>query len=368
MKVSVTQQALAYGLSLVIRAVPPKSTLPVLGNILLSTDNGRLKLCATDLSMGVTAWIGAKIEGEGAVTLPARTLTDLVSTLPADMVNMSLNERMQSIDLVCGKSKTSIKGIDAHEFPPMPFPDLESGIIVNGKALAEMIAQVAFSASDDTARPVLTGVQVVLENGKLTMAAADGFRPGFNSMVIPDNTAKANMIVPASALKEVARIAGDEAVTLCPGNGSVVFHLASAEIASQLIEGNYPDIFQIVPKAHKNRAIVGVAALAKAVRQAEIFARQGAGIAKLKIGAGKVEVTGESDETGQNVADVEADTTGDEIEIAFNVRFLREALDAMRAAQVIIETSTPVTPGVFKTQDDDSSFRHVIMPMHLSGG
>ena len=163
MKVSVLQENLAHGLNIVSRAVSPRSTLPVLANVLVATDEGRLRLSATNLELGITCWIGAKIEEEGSTTVPARTFTDLVSTWPNDRVEMSLNVRTQTLNVHCGASDTDIKCIDAQEFPPMPVPDLSNGIQLNVADFREMIQQVVFAASTDEARPVLTGVHLVCE-------------------------------------------------------------------------------------------------------------------------------------------------------------------------------------------------------------
>ena len=160
MKVFVNQQQLAHSVSIVSRAVSPRSTLPVLSNILIKTDNGRLRLSATNLELGITCWMGAKVEGEGAITVPSRTFTDLVSNLPNEDVTLTLDMNTRTLNLRCGTSTTDIKGIDAEEFPPIPEPDLSTGIPLNVENFKEMIHQVAFAASTDEARPVLTGVHL----------------------------------------------------------------------------------------------------------------------------------------------------------------------------------------------------------------
>ncbi|MBT7818725.1 MAG: DNA polymerase III subunit beta, partial [Chloroflexi bacterium] len=176
MKVSVLQENLAQGLGIVSRAVSSRSTLPVLANILVKTEDGRLRLSATNLEIGITCWIGAKIEEEGSTTVPSRTFSDLVGTLPNAQVDMSLNTQSQNLNVNSGPSNTDIKCIDSQEFPPMPKPELDGGAEFNVKDLKEIIRQVVFSASTDDARPVLTGVLLVIEGNKLIMAAADGFR------------------------------------------------------------------------------------------------------------------------------------------------------------------------------------------------
>src|SRR5512139_2426844 len=176
MKVTVLQENLARGLSIVSRAVSPRSTLPVLSNILIASDEGRLRLSATNLELGITCWIAARIDEEGSTTVPARTFADLVNTLPGDQVQLSLDVKTQTLHVKGGTSNNDIKCIDAQEFPPLPVPELDGAIQLNVMDFKEMIQQVAFSASTDEARPVLMGVLMNVEKDRVTMAAADGFR------------------------------------------------------------------------------------------------------------------------------------------------------------------------------------------------
>ncbi|HRE28006.1 MAG TPA: hypothetical protein PK954_15305, partial [Anaerolineales bacterium] len=163
MKFTCLQDNLSKGLGIVSRAVSARSTLPVLGNILLATDNAQIRLSATNLELAVTCWIGAKIEDEGSVTLPAKTLVDLVNTLPGEPVSLALTARTQTVNLNCGRIKASIKGIDAQEFPSIPPADLDKSIQLNVEDLRSMIQSVIFAAATDETRPVLTGVLARLE-------------------------------------------------------------------------------------------------------------------------------------------------------------------------------------------------------------
>ena len=375
MKISVLQENLAHGLNVVARAVSPRSTLPVLANILMATDEGRLRLSATNLEMGITCWIGAKIEEEGSTTVPARTFNDLVSTLPNDRVEMSLNVRTQTLNVRSSTSNTDIKCIDAQEFPPMPVPDLSQGIALNVGDLKEMIQQVAFAASKDEARPVLTGVQLVVNGNRMTLSAADGFRLSVRRAELSNPVPRpTSAIIPARALGELARIStdGDQSLimVLPPSRGQVIFHMKDSELVSQLIEGSYPDLEQVVPRSYKTRSVIGTAQFLKACKQAEIFAREGSHIARIHIqpGAelkpGKIEITGQSEETGFNQADMDATVEGPGLLIAFNVGFLREVLDVIKTPNVVLETNTDTSPGVLRPVGEDN-FLHVIMPMHL---
>ncbi len=375
MKVTVLQENLAHGLSIVSRAVSPRSTLPVLANILVATDEGRLRLSATNLELGITCWIGAKIEEDGSTTVPARTFTDLVSTLPTDRIDISLNVRTQTLNVRSTSSNTDIKCIDAQEFPPMPVPDLGEAIQINIADLKEMIQQVVFAASSDDARPVLTGVSLEVQDNRITMQAADGFRLSVRHAELSSPVARPiKTIIPARALSELARVASDGnqmvSMGLMPSRGQVIFHMKDVELASQLIEGAYPDLEQVIPRSYQTRSVLSTTAFLKACKQAEIFAREGSHIARIHIAPGgsmepgTVEISGQSEETGSNETVLDASIEGDELTIAFNVRFLREILDVIHTPNVVLETNVDTTPGVLRPVGEDN-FLHVIMPMHL---
>ena len=375
MKVSVLQENLAQGLNVVSRAVSARSTFPILANVLVSAEEGRLKLAATDREMGITCWIGAKIQEPGATTVPARTFSDLVTTFPNETIEMELAVRTQTLHLRAGRSNAEIKGIDAEEFPPMPEPDKSGGVELGAGDFKEMIQQVVFAASRDEARPVLTGVLITVEGKTMTMAAADGFRLSVRKTELKsaaDQPMRA--IVPGRALNEVARIATDDkeqiSMTLPPGRGQVIFRLKNAELRCQLVEGAFPEYQQIIPDGYKTRTVVSTEAFLKAAKQAEIFARESSHIARLDIkpGEGKapgtMEISAQSEETGSNDSKVDASVEGGPILIAFNVRFLREVLDVMKTPNVALETSAAAAPGVVRPMGDED-FLHVIMPMHL---
>ena len=376
MKVTVLQENLARGLGTVSKAVSPRSTLPVLANVLIASDEGRLRLSATNLEMGITCWIPARIEEEGSTTVPARTFSDLVSTLPSDQVLLKLDTQTQTLNVRGGTSTNDIKCIDSQEFPPMPVPDFDGAVQINVGDFREMIHQVAFAASSDEARPVLMGVLVQVDKDKLTMAAADGFRLSVRKAVLSTpSSAPVSAIVPAQALKELARVATDSEepiyMVLPKGRGQVVFRVKDVEVVSQLIDGTFPDFQQIIPRSYKSRTLVSTSSLLKACKQAEIFAREGSNVARLNIKTAQsdmqpseVEISATSEETGKNETIVEATVDGSGLLIAFNVKFLREALEVIRTPNVALETSAPNAPGVVKPVGDDQ-FLHVIMPMHL---
>jgi len=375
MKVSCLQENLSKGLSIVGRAVSPRSTLPVLGNVLLATDAGRLKLSATNLEIGINCWIGAKVEEEGATTVPARTLVDLVNALPPEQVDLELIVRTQTLNLHAGRSEANIKGIDAQEFPIVAVPEGEGGIPIEASVLRTAIEQVAFAAATDESRPILTGVLAKFEESQLTLAAADGFRLSVRTIPLPQSIPDPfSIIIPARALVELGRISGEQkepiAITVTPTRNQVLFQLTDIVLVSQLIDGNFPDYRQIIPREYTTHTVVDTALFLKACKTALIFARDAALIGRVHIRPGSelapgyVVVSATSAETGDDVSELDASIEGDEIEIAFNIKYLIDVLSVAATPQVALDTTTSSSPGVIRPVGD-VDFTHVIMPMHL---
>lgn len=375
MKVSCLQENLAKGLGVVSRAVSTRSTLPVLANVLVATDNGRLKLSATNLEIVVTCWVGAKVEEEGATTVPARTFSDLVGALPAERVDLLLNKQSQTLHISCARTEANIKGIDAQEFPLVPEPDPKNRIRVETDVFKQMIGQVALSAATDDTRPTLTGVSTRFEGSQVLMVATDGFRLSLRSAQIPGYVeVPFSVIIPARALSELARIASDDTeaiyISLPEGRNQIIFDMDNIVLVSQLIDGNFPDYTPIIPKRHSTRTVVGTADFRKACRTAEIFARESSHTARVRVEPGDEIMPGHatiaatSAETGDNVAQIDASVEGEPVEIAFNVKYMTDVLNVIDTPQVALETTSPMEPGVLKPVGDND-FVHIIMPMHF---
>lgn len=377
MKATVQQQQLAHGVSTVSRAVTSRSTLAVLSNILIKTDNGRLRLSATNLELGISAWIGAKVEEEGAITVPSRTFVDLVSNLPNEEVTLTVDERTQSLNVKCGTLNTDIKGISADEFPPMPSPDLDDAIAMNVENFKEQIQQVVFAAATDDARPNLTGVQMMFEANTLEMAATDGYRISIAKTEMAqkvDQDFKA--LVPARALSELSRIAsdGDEALMVAfpSGRGQVIFHMKDIELVSQLIEGAFPNYAAIIPPSFKTHTVLSTAQLLKACKQTEIIAREGSYIANFDIQPevdgekrSVLEISAHSEQTGSSEVVVDASIDGVPLLISFNIKLFREALEVIKSPNVIFETNAAHTLGMLHGVGDEK-FVHIIMPINTA--
>jgi DNA polymerase-3 subunit beta len=292
MKLSCLQENLNRGLGIVGRAVATRTTLPITNNVLLATDEGRLKLVATNLEMAISCWIGATIEDEGAITVPARLLTEFVSSLPSDTINVALSPQTKTLGLKCARFEARISGIDAKDFPPIP--SVEEGITtkVEVESLRQAINQVVFAAATEESRPVLTGVCARFENDSLTLAAADGFRLAVYKLSTTGKVSeKTEVIIPARTLSELNRLIADQEeaveIMLNPNKSQVLFRLKkkdlniNIELVSQLVQGTFPNYAQLIPQSYNTRVIVHVAEFLRATRTASIFARDGSGIVRL---------------------------------------------------------------------------------------
>jgi len=376
MKVSVLQENLAKGLSIVGRAVPTRPTMQVLANVQLETEEGRLKLAATNLELGITAWIGAKIEEDGAITIPARTFIDLVNTLSRERVDLDLNVRSQTLRVHCGATNSNIKGIDANEFPLIPQAGDDPGIAIPGAVLREMITQPVFSAATDDNRPILTGVYTRVTPEKMVMAAADGYRLSVRTAPLEIGAPQPfEMIIPARTLSELARIICDEdeevLVSIPRGRNQVIFHLKNVDVASTLLDGKFPDYDAIIPKSFSTSTVAYTADLLTACKRADIFARDVNNNAKVTItpadspsAPGLIRLSATSTERGDADAIVDATIQGDVQEISFNVRYLIDVLNVVKEEQVVLQSNGPTAPGVIRPVGRDD-FTHVIMPMSV---
>lgn len=377
MRLVCTQRALVEGLAIVERAVPSKSPLPVLSNVLLATDEGRLKLVANNLEMAITAWIGAEIADEGTVTLPARLLSDFVSSLMGGDIQMALKPGTKTMNLKCGRYEANINGIDAEDFPAVPSVGEGPRCEIAARTLRTAISQAAFAAATDETRPVLSGVLVTLQGEELTLAAADGFRLAVRTVPLATPLAeKLAMLVPARTLLELGRILPDseDAVVIAatPNQNQVMFQVPNILVVSRLIEGQFPDYQRIIPQNYQTRVVLPVAEFLQAAKTAAVFSRDNSNIVRLAIkpsgeelAPGRVDVQATSAEMGDNVGQLDGSVEGEETQIAFNVRYLRDALEAVSSGEVALEITGPTSPGLLKPVSG-SGHLHVIMPMHVA--
>ena len=380
MKISCLQENLSRGLAVVGRAVASRATLPVTQNVLLSVDQSMLKLSATNLEIAMTTWVGAMIEEEGSITVPARLLTEFVNSLPNDKIDLELDEGSGLLHISSGNSDAHINITDAAEFPPIP--TVEDGVAaeVDPLVLKSAITRVAFAAATEESRPVLTGVEVKLDESTFTMAAADGFRLAVQNgtllKAVPDEV---SVIIPARTMNELNRLIGDREepveILMTPEKGQVMFRIRggdTVEIVSQLLQGTFPNYEQLIPQSYTTRAVMDLPTVLRAARTASIFARDGSNIIRMHLMPAeadteppKVEISARSEEVGDNEDTVDLDEIeGEEGKIAFNSRYLLDVLAVLEKGKVALETTTSSSPGVFKPTDSDD-YIHVVMPMFV---
>jgi DNA polymerase-3 subunit beta len=374
-KITCKQQDLSRGLSTVGHAVSSRSTLPILSNILLATDNGRLRLYATNLEIGINCWIDADIQEDGSTTVPAKLISDLVNSLPQAPVDLSVPEDSHLMTIKSSRSTAEIKGMDASEFPLSPNTEgSDPAVVLDASQLKEMISEVAFAAGEDDSRPVLTGVVMQVSTGKVTFAAADSFRLAVRSSALTgDSTLRNDIIIPAKTLTELARILPSEGTVemiVTPNRSQVLFHTENVDLLSRLIEGTFPNFRQIIPKEHTTRAVVETKEFAAAVRSVAPFARDSSNITRIKINgggsegmeAGTLTIEATAEDVGNNVSTINAAVDGPEQQIIFNVKYLAEVLSVLDTPEVALEVSSAARPGVIKPISS-ADYTYVIMPM-----
>jgi DNA polymerase III subunit beta len=384
-KLTCTQEDLNSGLGIVGRAVATRTTIPITNNILIETDQSRLKLVATNLEMAISCWIGAKVEEEGTITVPARLLTEFVNSLPKEKVvnkeimpesvELSIAPKSKTVALKCARYEARISGMDSKDFPPIP--TVEQGITTSIRIndLRQAITQVAFAAATDESRPVLTGVDAKFEGSTLTLAAADGFRLAvFKLNIATAVSQKIEVIIPGKTLTELNRLMTDQEepveVNINPNRSQILFKLKNTELVSQLLQGTFPQYEQLIPQSTGTRAIVDVAEFLRATKTASIFARDSTGIVRIivspggELTPGKMTISARSEEIGEDKGDVDAIVQGAEAKIAFNCKYLTDVLNVLKETQVTLETTSPSSPGVIKPVGAEN-YIHVVMPMFV---
>jgi len=366
LKCSLLRENLQKAIPAVSRLVSAKSALPVLQNILLRTENGRLKLAATDLEMGITYLVGAKIDRNGDITVPSKILTEFISQNTDDKLEFEVVD--DSLKISSEKYQANLRGIDAKEFPLIP--ELKSAELFNleASALREAISQVVFSAAQDESRPVLSGVLFKIKDATLKMVATDSYRLAEKTIELPNKVkGEVSLIVPSRALLELARILGpiEGKVAIASSENQILFSVADeVQLISRLIEGQFPAYEQIIPKESETRAVFATNDLAAGVRVASIFARESANNVKLSLlpEAGVLNISATTLQVGENTSKISGEITGKENEISFNCKFVLDVLAVIKDEKVALEIAGKLSPGVIKPVDK-KDYVYIIMPL-----
>lgn len=373
--ITIARVALAEALNAVGKASAERTTLPILASVLLFNQEFRLKVSATDLEVGLTAWENLEsYDGSFQMALPAKTLTDMVNTLTDSNVELQADYVKMQVVLKSGGFKATIKGLDAQEFPPMPEFDGSGDLVgFDLKAFKQDIASVIYCASKDDSRPVLKGVMIDLgyaDGFGIIMAATDGFR--LVELKRPTDAGKRinrrAVIIPADSFRDFARIAKSGEVELqIIGVNHVIIRAGNIELVSQLIDGNFPDYRQIVPKKFTITSQVDRSELIQACRQASVIARDGNSSVRLCVQPSQIGVVAQAEQTGALETNVTANTVfdgGENLDITFNVNFLREALESMTTKNVFLRINAVNTPMMI-TPEGDEDYTCVLMPLYV---
>ncbi len=379
MRVSCLQENLQRALGRVARAVASRTALPVLSNVLIATDDGRIRIAATNLEIGVTTWIDGNIEEEGRITVDARLLGEFVNTLPAGTVNLNVDQTRFSLTVQSGRDKAAINGIDAEDFPVLPSITEECfSVELDAQRLRESINLIEFAAATDESRPILAGVLTHMDGETMMLASSDGFRMAVNESPLDQQVPeRQDIIVPARSYRELSRIIGDfdEPIRLAitPNRSQVLARLGDTEWVSRLIDGTFPDIKQIVPKEFATRIDLSREALLNAVRRAGYFARENNDVVRFTVQPGEddltpgsVEISANAAERGNSQSFVDASVTGPAIQIAFNGRYLVDVLSVLKHGQVMFGFNGANQAGVIRPSGVEA-YSHVIMPMVIGG-
>ena len=364
MELTVTQENFARALSAVGRVASTKTQLPILSNILLRTDGNRLLVAATNLEVATTQYIGAKIAKAGAITVPARLISEFVSSLPKDSIELKVVNN--NIHLKSGNYTSVINGVIADDFPELPTINEKSSInySINIEDFKQAVSQTIITASSDSTRPVLTGVYWHSHNGQLYLAATDGYRLSERRLV--ETTSEVAAIIPVQTLQEVLRTIVDDSdtVDILFDETQVRFRINEAEIISRLVDGNFPDYRQLIPKKSDITAVVDKQEFVRVTKIAGLFARESGGSVTVTVDDDKKTVSLHSiaSEMGENTSELAASVTGAG-QVTLNSRYLAEALSVLEDEEIEFSFSGKLSPCILKSTKKDTNYYHVIMPL-----
>lgn len=371
LKVTILQQDLLPKLQSVSRSVGIRATLPVLANILIETESGKLKLSATNLELGVVKLVKAQVSEEGSVTVPAKTFLEIISSLNNnELILESSNEQLK----VSSKNfAATINGISASEFPAIPLAS-EEGILLDGKLLAATLPEITFAAAADEGRPILTGILTEIKKDSLELVATDGFRLAHKTVVLESGEQNFKALIPRRTFEEVVRLISEDLgaeegekveISTSENQNQMIFKIGQTQLSSRLIEGQFPSWEKIVPQKFENRTIVERSEALKAVKLASIFAKDNANVVKFETKDNALKIVSEAKELGAQETEIDAQVEGLPITIAFNARYLLDVLSAATRSQIAIEFSGNLSPALVKPIGEDE-LEYVIMPIRLS--
>lgn len=361
MKLKVTQENLNKALGLVARVASTRGTLPILSNVLLKIEGNRLHVSATNLDIAISCELGAQVQSEGSLTVPARLLQDFVGSLPAGVIELEQDE--QRLKVTTESYKSVINGVSAEEFPVMPAIDSGTSWTISGPLLKKALQQVLIAASNDESRPVLTGVYFHEVDGVLFAAATDSYRLAEKRLM--EIKEKIQLLIPATALHDVLRIINDfdGDIAIVHDDQQVQFRAGDVELVARLIEGNYPDYRKLIPASFATTATMPRAELVNITKVSSLFARESAGSIVVSVDepSESIWMHAVASQLGENNATVKVDAKGSG-SITLNSRYLLDALQVMEAKTVQVGFNGKLEAVMLNSTEADD-YLHIIMPL-----
>jgi DNA polymerase-3 subunit beta len=363
MKIDVSKDELVAKLGIVSRAVSTRGTVQVLSGVLLAADAGTLTVAATDMELSLRTTLEAQVDGEGAVVIPGKPLVDLARLLPDTEVTIEYRPEEGTVQIVSGAYSSRLNVFNAEDFPRLPAVDAQLHAIERD-ALLETIDRVARSASRDESRPVLTGILVRFEQGKLVMVATDSYRLSVKETELTDAAPELEAIIPARALTELSRLAGGDTIDLGVHENHVVFGTGDAWLTTRRIDGQFPNYRQLLPESFEVELTLPKLELADVVRRASVLALRNSPL-RLRLAEGELTVSAQTQDVGETHETMPAAYTGEEFLIGFNAEFLRDGVDSIQGEDVRLKLINPLRPAIL--EDAAADFTYLIMPIRLAG-
>jgi DNA polymerase III subunit beta len=365
MKVTVPRDELAQRLALVARAVSTRTAVQVLLGVMLRAEEGQLHLAATDMELSLRSALDADVDGDGAAVVPGRLLVDLVRQLPAGEVTLEHRPEEAVVRVESGPSQSRLNSYSVEDFPRLPEVDALQTFTVEREPLLATIAQVSRAASRDESRPVLTGILVRFEAGKLVMAATDSYRLSVKETEIGEGAPDFEAIVPARALGELARVASSgERIELGLHENQIVFRVDGVTLTSRRIDGQFPNYRQLLPESFEHVVTVPRAELLDVVRRTGVIVQRNSPL-RLRFAEGELTVSAQTQDVGESRETLPVSWDAEPLEIGFNAEFLREGIESVGSEEIRLKLISPLRPAVLQGEGDD--FTYLIMPIRLAG-
>src|SRR5213596_1952920 len=365
LKAVCSRDELTRALGIVSRGVSTRTSVQILAGILLEAEDGKLQLAATDMELSLRTSLDAKVESDGSVVVPGRLLLDLARLLPESEVTLEHKLEEAVVEVRCGSATYRLHTYNAEDFPRLPETEGIDLHEIDRETLLETVSRVSRSASRDESRPVLTGVLVRFEPGKLVMAATDSYRLSVKETEVEAAGLELEAIVPARALTELARVAADaDKLTLGVHENQVVFGTGDAWLTTRRIDGQFPNYKQLVPEAFEYEVAIGQDELLDVVRRVSVMAQRNSPL-RLRFAEGELTVSARTQDVGEAQESLPVSFSGEALEIGFNAEFLRDGIESVAGETVRFRLISPLRPCVLQAEGSDD-FLYLIMPIRLA--